>query len=109
MAVAPIVATPGAADANSYNTVTELDTSGETNWYAWDVERVYALVCRRQRWPETGPTMRAVAVLRDAGLIVRPRPPARPGAWVPADAPAPPAPKAPPRPKKAKPEPPKMT
>ncbi len=69
-----------------------------------DVERVYALVCRRQRWPETGPTMRAVAVLRDAGLIVRPRPPARPGAWVPADAPAPPAPKAPARPKKPKPD-----
>jgi hypothetical protein len=69
-----------------------------------DIERVYALVCRRQRWPETGPSMRAVAILRDAGLIVRPRPPARPGAWVPADAPAPPPPKAPPRTKKAKPD-----
>lgn len=56
---------------------------------AVDLERVYALVCRHQRWPGSGVTIRAVAVLRDAGLIVRPRPPARPGAWVPAVDPVP--------------------
>jgi hypothetical protein len=56
---------------------------------AEDVERVYALVCRRQRWTGSGVTIRAVAALRDAGLIVRPRPPARPGAWVPAVDPVP--------------------
>lgn len=56
---------------------------------AVDVERIYALVCRHQRWPGSGVTIRAVAVLRDAGLIVRPRPPARPGAWVPAVDPVP--------------------
>ena len=56
---------------------------------AADIERVYALVCRHQRWPGSGVTIRAVAVLRDAGLIVRPRPPARPGAWVPAADPVP--------------------